>query len=453
MNVTVSRSDIIWSFLSVIMSFTASVITLPVVIFYLDSETLGLWYVFASIGSVTILFDFGFTVTFARNITYCWSGAKKLKKIGTAKEVNTEPDYYLMRDILSTCKRIYLIISVIALAVLLSIGTGYIAYVSRSMPGISHIVAWIIYAVGAFLNLYYNYYDSFLRGVGAVKQANQNRVYARVGQLCIMLILLALGLGILGLSIAYFFFGVIFRVLGKYYFYRYKGIGNAISRLSGETSEATIRELFKTVWYNAWRDGVVSLSVYLSGQASVILCSFFLSLSETGIYSVGLQIANVVGTLASTPYLTYQPSLQSNYVSGNTNKVREIMNTIVKVYVSTYLLGAVAVLLLGLPILRLIKPNVVISLSLMSGIFLSQFILKFKDCFSSYFSSTNRLIYMPSFIISSFLCVLLSVTFLYFFKMKIWGLIFAQIISQLIFNTWYWPYKAYAEYGNGKCNK
>ena len=53
---------------------------LPMIIFYMNDSMVGLWYVFASIGTIATLFDFGFSVTFARNITYCWSGANKLKK-------------------------------------------------------------------------------------------------------------------------------------------------------------------------------------------------------------------------------------------------------------------------------------------------------------------------------------------------------------------------------------
>lgn len=445
MDIKVSQSDVIWSYLGIIFSFAASVITLPMVIYFLDSETLGLWYVFAGIGSVTILFDFGFTVTFARNITYCWSGATKLKKEGIAGEVSAEPDYRMMKDILFTCKRIYLIISLFALILLVSIGTCYIIYLSKSIPGNTHIISWLIYAFSAFLNLYYNYFDSFLRGVGAVKKANQNRVYARSIQLLAIVFLLQIGWGILGLAIAYLSYGVVFRFLGKYYFYRFQGIGEKLREIKEPTEKSVMNKLFKTVWYNAWRDGMVSISIYLSGQVSVIICSFYLSLTDTGIYSIGLQIANVVGSLASTLYITYQPALQSNLIKNNLYEVRKIMSTILKVYILSFVIGVFGVMVFGLPLLKLIKPDVIIDSPLMLGILFCQFILNYRDCYTSYFSCTNRLIYMPSFLISSCTCVLLSIIFLQFYEMKIWGLIISQLASQIIFNAWYWPYKAHRE--------
>ena len=449
MDVQVNRSDIIWSYLGIIVSFTASVITLPFVIYFLDGDMLGLWYVFNSVGAITVLFDFGFTVTFARNITYCWSGASKLEKRGQGGEILNEPDFYLMRNILFTCKRIYLILASTALFLMLTVGTAYIIHISSEVEGYSHIIAWVIYSFSAFLNLYFNYYDSFLRGVGAVKRANQNRVYARSVQLVLVIVFLALGYGIVGMSVAYFAFGVVFQSVSNRYFYSYCDIKKHLNNVKQKIVISEISGLFKTIWYNAWRDGIVSLSIYLSGQASVILCSLYLTLSETGVYSVGMQIANVISMLAATLYATYQPAIQSNWVKKNLDKVRRIMTLIILVYVFSFLLGALAVIVIGLPILRIIRPEVVIGVSLMTGIFVSQFLLQFRNCYTSYFSCTNRLDYMPAFLFSSILGLLLSMVFMQWFDMKAWGLVWGQIISQCVFNVWYWPLKAHRELNLG----
>ncbi|MBR1543003.1 MAG: hypothetical protein IJ628_10400 [Bacteroidaceae bacterium] len=445
MEVKVNRSDIIWSYLGVIVSFTASIITLPIVIYYLDADTVGLWYVFNSVGAITILFDFGFSVTFARNINYCWSGASKLEKKGQGGDILNEPDFLLMRNILYTCKRIYLILSSLALLLMLTIGTVYILHISSHISGHTHIIAWIIFSVAAFLNLYFNYYDSFLRGVGAVKRANQNRIFARSVQLLLVIVSLTLGFGLLGLSISYLVFGIVFQTLGNRYFYSYQNIRQQLNRITRKVNTKEVKELFRTIWYNAWRDGLVSLSIYLSGQASVIICSLYLSLSETGTYSVGLQIANVVAIFSATLYTTYQPALQHNWIKKNMDEVRRIMRLIVLTYIITFFTGSIAVITVGLPILKLIRPEVIISTELMAGLFISQFIIQFRNCYTSYFSCTNRLDYMPHFVFASVLTIILSIVFIQWGNMKTWGLIIAQIISQCIFNIWYWPIKAHRE--------
>lgn len=447
MDIKIDKSDIIWSYLGVIVSFTSSVISLPIVIHFLDGDTLGLWYVFSSVGSISIIFDFGFTVTFARNITYCWSGAKKLEKKGTIQGVAKEPDFLMMRDVLFTCKKIYFIISVTCLIVLLTAGTAYIIYISSDISGNTHIVAWIIFSISTFLNLYYNYYDSFLRGIGAVKQANINRVCARMIQLLFMYIFLVLGFGILGLSIAGLLFGIVFRYMGKYNFYKYHQIGHKLKEIKEKVNPIVIRGIFKTVWYNAWRDGIVAISFYLSGHASVILCSLYLSLIETGIYSIGLQIANVVLGFAGTLYTTYQPAIQSNWIKGDIVSVRAIMIRILCTYIISYILGAFLVIVMGLPILRIIKPNVIVSVPVMLGLFVNMFIIGIRDCFTSYFSCTNRLLYVPAFIVTSLASILFSLFLMNFAGFKIWGLIISPIMCQLAFNAWYWSYKACKELG------
>lgn len=445
MEVSINRSDIIWSYIGVIVSFATSIIILPIVIYYLDADNVGLWYVFNSVGAITVLFDFGFTVTFARNINYCWSGASRLEKRGQGGYILNEPDYLLMRNILYTCKRIYLILSSAALLLMLTIGTVYILHISSHIAGHSHIIAWVIFSLAAFLNLYFNYYDSFLRGVGAVKRANQNRVFARSIQLFCVVLSLSLGFGIVGLSVSYLIFGIVFQALGNRYFYSYQNIRQQLDKVTQEVNTKEIKALFKTIWYNAWRDGLVSVSIFLSGQASVILCSLYLSLSETGIYSIGLQIANVVAVISATLYTTYQPALQHNWVKKNIDEVRRIMRLIILTYIATFFIGSIAIITIGLPILKLIKPEAIISAELMVGLLISQFILQFRNCYTSYFSCTNRLDYMPHFVFASVLTIILSIVFLQWGNMKAWGLILAQIISQCLFNAWYWPLKAHRE--------
>ena len=71
MKVRISKKDVIWSYIGTLMSMGANLLLLPFLMYFLSDEMLGLWYVFASIGAIATLFDMGFSVTFARNITYC----------------------------------------------------------------------------------------------------------------------------------------------------------------------------------------------------------------------------------------------------------------------------------------------------------------------------------------------------------------------------------------------
>lgn len=445
MQININKKDVIWSYLGTIMTLSTSVVMLPMVVYYLDSDMLGLWYVFASLGAVTHLFDFGFTVTFARNIAYCWSGARSLKKSGADFTENCEPDYALMKNILSTCKLIYLIISLVAFILMLLAGTFYINYISKDVPGYIHIIAWIVYATGTCLNIYYSYYDAFLKGVGAIKDSNKNKVIARCIHLSLMAVLLILGFGILGASIAYLSYGFAYMYLGKIKFYKYQGIGEKLAMVKSKFSLRECKDLFKTIWYNAWREGFIQISAYCCDQVSVIICSLFLTLAETGVYSLAVQIATAIGTIAAVMYTTYQPALQVAFVCNDIKKMKSTMSTIVTMFTITFIIALILAILLGLPVLKYIKPEAAISISVLIGTCANQFILKFRNCYSSYFSCTNRIIYMKGFVISAVLCLLLSFLLMGTFNIGVWGLIIAQIFSQSVFNLWYWPYKAHQE--------
>ena len=445
MRIKLTKNDVIWSYVGTAFSMGSNLIMLPFLIYYLDSDMLGMWYVFVSLGAIASLFDFGFSVTFARNITYCWNGAKELKKENVVFVNASEPDYYLMKQVLLTCKVLYAFLAGFALILLLTIGTTYITFLGRNLLGNTHIIAWVVYSFAIFLNLYYGYYASFLRGVGAVNRVNKNTIIARIVQIIFTVILLFLGMGIIGASIAYLSYGTLFRLLGKKHFYDYSGIGECLRKISSKVNYIQIKTLFIIVWHNAWRDGVISLTTYLCNQASTIICSIYLPLSETGVYSIGVQIAMAIAQISGTLYNAYQPELQSAYISNELEKQRKILSMIVMTFIYLFILGTILFCVFGVPILKIIRPSTVVSIPVLIGLCSYQFMLKFRNCYTSYFSCTNRIIYLRGFVVSAFLCVAFSFVALGVFDEGIWGLIVAQLASQAVYNIWKWPICAHAE--------
>lgn len=445
MQIRVTRADALWSYAGTIISMGANFFMLPFLMYFLDADMLGLWYVFVSMGTITSLFDFGFAVTFSRNITYCWSGAGELKEEDVVFSDGGEPNYELMKDVLSTSKFIYAVISTTAFIFLITLGTFYVKYITKNIDGNIPVISWLIYALAIFLNLYYGYYASFLRGVGAITQANKNTIYARAAHIIVMIVLLFSGTGIIGASAAYLTYGMVFRLLGKYHFYKYQGIGEKLSVIKTKTSFAKLKEVFLIVWHNAWRDGLIAICDYLCSQASVIICSMYLPLSETGVYSIGVQLATAINQISKTLYTAKQPELQNAYVNSDTKTMRNTMKSIVVTFVFLFILCVIGFILVGRPLLRLVKPSAVVSIPIFLGISLYQIMLGFRDCHASYFSCTNRILYLKSYIISAISGVILSFAAMSTLKAGVWGLIAAQIISQGAYNVWYWPLRAYKE--------
>lgn len=445
MKVQLNKKDVFWNYIGIIMNLGGNFIILPFLLYYLDDNYYGIWNVFVSLGGIVALFDFGFNTTFARNITFCWSGAKKLKKESVEYSDNAEPDFKLMKKVLGTCRIIYFLISLLALICLGVLGTAYICYIGRDIDSIDYIIAWIIYGVAIFLNLYYGYYDSFLRGVGAIADVNKLKIFSRLIQIILVAILLPLKMGIVGASIAYLAYGLLFRIIAQRRFYSYQNIGQELSKIDEKTNRNEIQEMFYIIWHNAWRDGVVSLANYLCNQITIIIASLYLSLAETGAYSLAIQLAQAIVQIASALYTAYQPTLQSAYVSRNKEKMKNVMSAIIVTFLLISILGFAALFTVGIPLLKIMKPSAILDPLCILGIGIYQIILKGRNCYTSYISSTNRVPYARSFIISGVLCVVFSLGFEAFLISGIWGLIIAQILSQLVFNAWYWPLYVHRE--------
>ena len=103
--INTTKSDIIWNYVSTVLSMGSSFLLLPFLLAYLSNAELGLWYTFVAIGNLTLLFEFGFTPTFARNIVYCLSGARSISKSGyDSSQVGDSVDYELLGKLIKTSR-------------------------------------------------------------------------------------------------------------------------------------------------------------------------------------------------------------------------------------------------------------------------------------------------------------------------------------------------------------
>lgn len=444
MTVRLNNKDYLWSYLGIIVSLGSNVVLLPFVLHYLSEDMYGLWGVFQSFASITTLFDFGFSVTFARNINYAWSGAADLKKTGAVYAEEGRPNFHLMKRTMTACRYVFLLLSILALLFMALPGTAYIRYICRDVSVQSALIAWAFYVVAIFLNLYYGYFNAFLRGVGAISAANRVAVIARFAQITLTVILLVGGAGIVGMGAAYLLYGVLLRLLSKRAFLRYQGIGEGLTSVQESFSPTEIKDTFLIVWHNASRDGIVTLANYLANQACTLISPLYMTLAETGVYALAVQLASILANVSGTLYNANQPVLQSAYISNDRELTRRTMSLIVVSFLLLYTVGMLALVFIGLPMLRLVKPGTTPGVAVMLGVGFYQFMLMFRNCYTSYFSCSNRVPYAKAFLFSSVLCVALAVGMLSF-GWGIWGLICAQIISQGCYNFWVWPLKAHRE--------
>lgn len=167
---------------------------------------------------------------------------------------------------------------------MITAGTVHIQQIAKAYMNVQVYAAWGLYIVSTFINLYIGYYSVVLVGIGDVSNKNKANIFSKAVFLISGSIGLIAGMGILGMSIAYFASGFVIRFLSKRYLMKTHHFDTILKEYKHQ-NQYSQRHILAMMWPNAWRDGLVTVSSYFTGQATVLLSSNFLSLYETGIYS------------------------------------------------------------------------------------------------------------------------------------------------------------------------
>ena len=435
MEIKTKKSDVFLSIASVTLSLLGSFLLLPFMMKLFSKEILAIWYIFQSIGAIVSLLDFGFSPTISRNVVYAFSGASSLEKTGVSDYSSSETNLPLLKKILRTCRILYLFISVVGTLAIAIGGTIYLFYVGAELNYADYLYAWIIYVTAIFLNMYFGYYSVFLRGVGAVNKGSIATIVSRVCQIVVTIALMYLNLGLIAASIGYLLNGLVYRLMAQYFFYR---TDNLKERL--KSCEATIT--FKVVWHNAWKDGLVSLAAYLSGYFITLICSFFLTLSETTIYSVASQFIIGISTIAAAVFSAFQPSLQSSVSLGNKDKVISSFSFALVAYFVLFALGVVGFIFVGIPLVRLIRDDYVFNIQFILLFALLELVNKWQSLHCSLVSCYNKIPYVWAHVATSVMSVIAMILVLNFTSLGMYSLIVVPLGCCLLFNAWYWPYYA-----------
>lgn len=435
----IRNSDVIWGYLGIGLNTGINIILLPLILSYLSGNELGLWYVYSSVGSVVTLLDFGFAPALARSIAYCFSGVKSLRKETVEFQESDKPNFELMSVVLVACRKIYFVISIVALILLSTIGSIYILYISKQVDTMIVIISWIIYSIAVFFNMYIGYYSSFLKGISAIRELNIATVVSKVSQILISVVLLFLNLGLIAITFAYLISGFINRIICKYSFFTSERMDPDINSKMKTVTNEQVKELLPIIWHNASKDGLVTLSQYLVGQAGTIVCSLFLSLEETGIYSLTMQIITIISSFSSVMYTVSQPSLQASVVHKDMKRSKELLGTAMLFYCFLFIFCSALLCTIGIPVIRILKPDQPLQVSFTVVMCIYMFLLQNHSLFASYISNSNVIPYVKPFIISGVLSILLETLLMTTIMNNKWALVIAPMIIQAAYNNWKWP--------------
>lgn len=431
--------DIIWSYIGTLFSLGSSFLILPFLTSYLSSDDLGLWYIFLAVANLAQLFEFGFNPAFARNFVYCLSGAQTLEaEGGGVLSPDASVNWHLYATLHRVARALYAAISVVVFAFVATGGTAYVWHVSGGLEG-NNLRAWIVFVIAIFLNLYYLYTLSNLAGLGDVAGENKAKTFSNLGRIVVTVGLLLAGWGLFAAALGYLAQGVLMRVLAIHYINAHEDIKHGVANDTEPISKAEMKTVFKAIAPVATKNGVDQLALYATTQGTSIICSLFFTLAQTGVYSLGLQLANALATLCYAFTKSYYPSYQAAYAKRDEERQKQIVEIGIPLYWAMAIAGYLAIVIVGFPILGIVRQSALPPLGLFTLMCLYTVLVQHHTIFCNYILATNRIPFMWSFIITSFAGLILSTLFVGYFHLGLIWLALGQFIPQLLYNNWKWP--------------
>ena len=434
----IGKREIAWSYAGTAFMIGAGVLLLPFILHKMPQETVGIWNIFQTITFLVLLLDFGFRPSFARNISYIFSGVTSLQKEGVLHTMaDAKVDYGLLKGTLTAMRRFYRWIALAVFALLATAGTAYFYYILQKYSGDRQdaFIAWLLLIAINCYNLYTFYYDALLTGKGYVKRNQQINMLGQAIYIGLAIGLIYAGLGLTAIVASQLVATIIRRVLTYRVFFT--------PELKAHLREAEPnepKEILSAITPNAIKIGLTQLGGFLVNKSAILIGSAFLTLEEVACYGITMQVMDILARCATVYYQSYMPKLAQCRVENDLVGLKRYYLQCTGSLWLVYLLGGVAWIFLGDWALQLIGSQTPFVPIAMLCVMLVISTLEHNHSVSAGFIMADNKIpfFIPS-LLSGAATVLLLWIFLSPLQMGIWGLILAPGLAQLAYQNWKWP--------------
>lgn len=440
-----NKGDIIWGYVAKFVSLGSGIIVLPLVLHLLDENEIAMNYIMQNLMGFVVLFDIGFSNQFARNFAFIFGGVQEISKEGTPQNVAKFVNYELLYRILRSAKKFYGLMSIVLCIVLCTAGSAYIYKFTDGFSVVNHALElWLAFSVSIVLDFYFRYYNPLLRGKGCIAEMNKVETITTVFRIILVVVLLLFGFGLWSIAISNFIRIVIARIWYVKIFY------------SEEIKEEFVRfknniyndwDIIRILWFNAKKAMIVSLTTLACTQLGLFYSGLYLDKGDVAGYGILLQFVNIVSGLGTTVNNNLTSVFSTLRTVGDYKKIRENLYFAMGVLYVFYIIGACTVIFLGPSALKLIGSNAALpSVLIMFLAFLYRFLQDQHCVCSIYIATQNKIVDFESSIAVGILATVLPLLFLQFTKLGLLGVMFGQIIAQLVYPNWKWPYEVCKEF-------
>ena len=434
----IGKKEIVWSYAGTAFMIGAGVILLPFILHKMPQETVGIWNIFQTITALILLLDFGFRPTFARNISYIFSGVKSLQRDGVAHTSSeASVDYGLLKGSLIAMRRFYRWMAIGVFAILSTAGTAYFYYILQKYSGDRQdaLIAWVLLIALNCYNLYTFYYDALLTGKGYVKRAQQINMFGQALYIGLAIGLIYAGLGLTAIVASQAISIVIRRILTYRVFFTPE-----LKAHLEEVKANEPKEILAAISPNAIKIGLTQLGGFLVNKSAILIGSAFLSLEQIACYGITLQVMDILARCATVFYQAYTPKLAQSRAENDLASLRRYYRLCTGSLWLIYLVGGVAWVFLGEWALNIIHSQTsFVPIAMLCAMLVISTLEHNHAVSAGFIMADNKIPFFIPSLVSGAATILLLWLFLGPLNMGTWGLILAPGLAQLAYQNWKWP--------------
>ena len=434
----IGKKDIIWSYVATIFRVGAGIILWPFILSQMSAETVGIWNVMITIMGFVALLDFGFQPSFARNISYIFSGVTKLQKVGIQTAVSDgNINFSLLKGTLNAMRKFYRWMALGVFVILGIAGTAYFYYILQKYSGdrTDAMIAWILLIAINSYNVYTLYYNALLLGKGYIRRERQIMILSQCVYLSLAIVLIYAGYGLTAIVSSQAVSIILQRILSYRVFFTKELKQQLLHTEADET-----KDILRAISPNAVKVGLTQLGGFCVTKSALLIGSAFLTLEETACYGITLHIIDILARCSTVYYQSITPKIAQSRANKDVIKLKYYFVCSIGILVATFLLGGAAIAFLGNWGLNMIGSETKFLPTIMLCVMLLVYLLETNHSIAAGFiSAHNRIPFFIPSLLSGLGTVVLLWLFLSIFKWGVWGMILSQGIAQLVYQNWKWP--------------
>lgn len=428
-------SAIFWSWAFNFFRLASGVLLLPLLLRQLPLPDLGMHYLLLSLAVIVIVLDNAFAFNLNRFTGYAMGGATEIRPLGMGEPVAAgEPNHPLVWELLLATRALYRRVALLTMGLLAVLGYATIAgkVAATSWPELTWLAAALT-VVGAGVEIYSSWWNSFLRGMNRVRDGARIAALAYAVRLGLSCGFLLGGLGLAAVPLA----GIL-ASLGQRWFSR-RCCLRVLPASARPAVAPPVGDLLARLWPNSWRAGLQLLSRYAATAGASVLCLHTLGLEANARYGLAVQILSMVLGMASVWTAVIWPRVSQLRAQGNADEIRRLFRPRVWYQNLTYLALALPLIWLGEPLLRWLGSGKALLPSPWLELLALNLFLELNFSFwATLLATENRVPSLWATVAGNLAGLALAIGLVLGSGYGLGGIVLGPLLAGGAFNYWYW---------------